>query len=95
MEDVVELERDGQGVALQEALRELRVPYQLVRVHRLVRIATPRVLTDVRRKTRSPRGGDVDCGAVSELPCVEIALRLEIVTGVHIVERSVQLHLQP
>ena len=27
VEDVVELERDGQGVALQEALRELRVPY--------------------------------------------------------------------
>ena len=41
VEDVVELERDGQSVALQEALRELRVPYQLVRVHRLVRIATP------------------------------------------------------
>ena len=32
-QDVVELHADGGGVALEEVLRNLRVPYQLVAVH--------------------------------------------------------------
>ena len=38
--DIVELEHDGQWLALQETLRELRIPYQLIGVHAAVIIAT-------------------------------------------------------
>ena len=38
--DIVELEHDGQWLALQETLRELRIPYILISVHTAVIIAT-------------------------------------------------------
>ena len=36
--DIVELEHDGQWLALQETLRELRIPYKLIRIHAAVAI---------------------------------------------------------
>ena len=38
--DIVELEHDGQWLALQETLRELRIPYKLIGVHAAVIIST-------------------------------------------------------
>ena len=37
-ENIVELEHDGKRLALQEALRELRIPYKLIRIHAAVAI---------------------------------------------------------
>ena len=37
-EDIVELQHDGKRLALQEALRELRIPYKLIRIHAAVAI---------------------------------------------------------
>ena len=37
---IVELEHHGQRLALQETLRELRIPYKLIRVHAAVIIST-------------------------------------------------------
>ena len=37
---IVELEHQGQRLALQEALRELRIPYKLIRIHAAVIIST-------------------------------------------------------
>ena len=36
--DIVELKHDGQWLALQETLRELRIPYKLIRIHAAVAI---------------------------------------------------------
>ena len=36
--DIVELEHNGQWLALQETLRELRIPYKLIRIHAAVAI---------------------------------------------------------
>ena len=38
--NVIELEHDGKRLALQETLRELRIPYKLIGVHTTVIIAT-------------------------------------------------------
>ena len=38
--DIVELKHDGQWLALQETLRELRIPYILIGVHAAVIIST-------------------------------------------------------
>ena len=38
--NVIELEHDGKRLALQEALRELRIPYKLIGVHTAVIIST-------------------------------------------------------
>ena len=38
--DIVELEHDGQWLALQESLRELSIPYILIRIHAAVIIST-------------------------------------------------------
>ena len=37
-EDIVELQHDGKRLTLQEALRELRIPYKLIRIHAAVAI---------------------------------------------------------
>ena len=37
-ENIVELQHDGKRLALQEALRELRIPYKLIRIHAAVAI---------------------------------------------------------
>ena len=37
-EHIVELQHDGKRLALQEALRELRIPYKLIRIHAAVAI---------------------------------------------------------
>ena len=39
-ENIVELQHDGKRLALQETLRELRIPYKLIRVHAAVIIST-------------------------------------------------------
>ena len=37
-ENIVELQHDGKRLALQETLRELRIPYKLIRIHAAVAI---------------------------------------------------------
>ena len=37
-ENIVELQHDGKRLALQEPLRELRIPYKLIRIHAAVAI---------------------------------------------------------
>ena len=37
-ENIVELQHDGKWLALQETLRELRIPYKLIRIHAAVAI---------------------------------------------------------
>ena len=39
-ENIVELQHDSKRLALQETLRELRIPYKLIRIHAAVAIAT-------------------------------------------------------
>ena len=48
MQDVVELERDGESLALEEALRHLGIPDEFVGVHRVVGIATTALHVQVR-----------------------------------------------
>ena len=50
---------------------------------------------NVRRQGCAPRQGDVDVCSIRELPCVEVALLLQLVARVVVVERAVKLHLQP
>ena len=44
VQQVVELDHHGEGFALEEALRELGVPYQFVGVHRLVAVSSSAAL---------------------------------------------------
>ena len=37
-ENIIELQHDGKRLALQETLRELRIPYKLIRIHAAVAI---------------------------------------------------------
>ena len=48
MQDVVELERDGEGLTLEETLRHLGIPDEFVGVHRVVSIATTALHIQVR-----------------------------------------------
>ena len=55
--NVVELEHDGQWLALQEALRELRIPYKLIGVHTAVIISTATADREACVQASSPRSG--------------------------------------
>lgn len=76
VEDVVQLQADGERLALEEALRDLCIPDELVGVHRAVGIAPSALVVQVGGEARSPRSVDVERSAVGELPCVEVVLRL-------------------
>ena len=94
-EDVIELQRDGEGFALEEALRHLCVPHEFVGVHGVVAVAAPAVLVKVGGEGGAPGTGDVHCAAVGKLPCVEVCGLLKVVARVHVLQRAVEFHLEP
>ena len=54
-QDIVELKRECQILLPQEALRQLRIPHQLVRIHRSVAETAPAVFMQIGGEARSPR----------------------------------------
>ena len=94
-QDVVELQHDRERTPLEEALRHLRVPYQLVGVERVVGISTARVHVEVGRQRGAPWGRGADAAAIAVLPHVGVGGGLQLVVGVAVVERAVELHLKP
>ena len=95
VEDVVQLQADGEWLALEKALRDLCIPDELVGVHRAVGIAPSALVVQIGGEARTPRSIDVEAATVGELPCVEVVLRLQQVLRVHVVERTIERHLYP
>ena len=79
MKNIVELQHDSQGLALEEALRYLGVPDEFVGVHRRLVIASTTLHVEVGGKGCTPRGCDSQHTAIGELPGIEVVIRLEIV----------------
>ena len=77
---VVELQRYGQRLSTQEALRYLGIPYQLVGVHTLVVVSTATLIMNIGGKTCPPRCIDVHAATVCKLPCVEVYRALQLIT---------------
>ena len=86
VENVVKLQHHRQRLALEEALCYLRVPHQLVRVHRLVAVAASAVLVQVGAEAHAPRRVYRERAAIGKLPCVEVGLALQLVARVGVVE---------
>ncbi len=94
LKDVVPLHGKGGRVAFQEALRELCVPYQLVRVHRRVVVAAPTVLPDVRGQAHVPREVHLQVASVGEVVCVHVGVFLKLVPRVLVVDVAGHTHFQ-
>ena len=86
MQDVVELQRYGERSAFEEALSDLRVPDEFVGVHRLIVEPAPAVHVHVGRERGAPRCCYVDGATVCKAPGVEVALALQVVARVGVVE---------
>ena len=95
VQDVVELQADGGGVAFEEALGDLGVPYKFVRVHRGVGIATARTHGKVGRKGHAPREVEVGVGAVGEVPRIHVGVRLQLVARVLITYAAEDAYIKP
>ena len=95
MQDVVELESDGERLALEEALGQLSVPDQFVGVHRRVAVAAAARHIEIGRQLHAPRQLCGGVESVGEVPRILITLRLELVATKGIAHVAVQLHLQP
>ena len=95
VQDIIELERDGERIATEEALRYLGVPDELVGVHRVVGITTATLHVEVGGERRAPRSGDAYHTTIGELPGVEVVVGLELAAVVVIVQRTVELDLEP
>lgn len=95
VQQVVELDHHGEGFALEEALRELGVPYQFVGVHRLVAVSSSAALAQVCAQAHAPGHGGCDARSVRELPGVHVARCLKLVAGMVVVEGSVEVDLKP
>lgn len=72
VQQVVELQADGERVAPQEALRHLCVPNELVGIHGSIAESAPAVHVQVGGYACTPRQGDIGVEAVGEGPCVEV-----------------------
>ena len=77
MQDIVELQRDGQCITPQERLRQLCIPNQFVGIHRCIAITTTALHIDIRSQLRTPRSRDTRHGTIRELPCIEVVVRLQ------------------
>ena len=86
VEDVVELQAERGGFVLEEALGDLRVPDQLVRVHGVVRIPAAGGHLDVGGDAHAPVEVHVGIGAVGEVPSVHVGVLLERGAGVLVTE---------
>ena len=95
LEDIIELQGDGERPALEEALRDLRIPDELVGIHRRVVIASATLHVDVRGEGGAPWGRDTQHRAISELPRVEVVLRLQVVARMGVGQRAVEFELEP
>ena len=95
MEDIVELQRDGEGLALEEALRQLGIPDELVGVHRGIVVATTALHVHIGGEGGTPGGSDAYHTAIGELPRVEVVVLLQVVTRTGIADRTVELDLEP
>ena len=95
VQDVVELQGDGEGIALEEALGELCVPDELVGVHGVVVITTTALHVHVGGDGGAPRSVDAYHAAIGERPGVEVVGRLELAAVALIVDRTVQLDFEP
>ena len=95
VQDVVELERNGERIACQERLRQLCIPNQLVGIHRCIGVTTTTLHVHVRRYGCTPRCIDAERSTISKLPCVEIIVGLQFTTVLLIVQRTIQLKLKP
>ena len=93
MENVIELERDGKSIALEEALRDLGVPNQFIGVHRVVGISAAALHGQISGKCRAPRSSDTHHAAISVLPSVEVVFGLQFAACTVIVERTAELDL--
>ena len=79
LEDIIELQRDSERLALEETLRDLCIPDEFVGIHRRVVVASPALHVDVRGEGRAPWRRDTQHRTISELPRVEVVLRLQVV----------------
>ena len=95
MQDVVELQHHRQRSALQETLRNLRIPYQLVGVQRGITVSPPALVVHIGRETHAPRRIQVQRTSIAELPGVKVARLLQQVTRVVVAARTVERHLIP
>ena len=95
MEDIVELQRDGEGLALEEALRQLGIPDELVGVHRGIVVATTALHVHIGGEGGTPGGGNAYHTAIGELPRVEVVVLLQVVTRTGVANRTVELDLEP
>ena len=95
MQDVVELQTDGERLALQERLRQLRVPYQLVGVGSRVAIAPSARHVQAGGKLHAPRHLHGGVETVVECPRVQVGVLLQGVAVAVVAHAAVQLHLQP
>ena len=93
MQDVVELERDGKGVTLEETLGKLCVPDQFVGVHRVVGITATALHVQVRGERGAPGSRDTDHATIGELPGVEVIIGLQLAARTGIVQRTVEFNL--
>ena len=72
VENVVPLEHHGEFLALEETLRELGIPQQLVGVERRIAIAALAVHVHVGREVGTPGEGDLRVATVVEVPRFQI-----------------------
>ena len=95
VEDVIPLQHDGEFLSLEETLRKLCVPDELIGIERLVAISPLAEHVEVGGEVGAPREGNPCISAIREVPCREVARCLQFVLSMGIGGIAVEGEVEP
>ena len=95
IEDVIPLQHDGEFLSLEETLRKLCVPDELIGIECLVAISPLAEHVEVGGEVGAPREGNPCISAIREVPCGEVARCLQFVLRMGIGGIAIEGEVEP
>ena len=95
VEDVIPLQHDGEFLSLEETLRKLCVPDELIGIECLVAISPLAEHVEVSGEVGAPWEGNPCISAIREVPCREVARCLQFVLSMGISGIAVEGEVEP
>ena len=95
VEDIIPLQHNGEFLSLEETLRKLCVPNELIGVECLVTVSPLAEHVEVGGEVGAPREGNPSISAIREVPCGEVARCLQFVLSMGVSGIAVEGEVEP
>ena len=95
VKDIIPLQHNGEFLSLEETLRKLCVPDELIGVECLVTVSPLAEHVEVGGEVGAPREGNPGISAIREIPCGEVARSLQFVLSMGVSGIAVEGEVEP